>query len=68
MSKEMCFFIYLLEAYASEKGETADVVLRRLNEAELYDVVFNMYQRYHTEALENAFADIDQLFATVGKR
>lgn len=28
------------------------------------DFVFGMYEMYHTEALENAFADIDSLLAT----
>ncbi len=60
MSKEMEFFTFLMEQYAHYKNTTADKVLHRLDELELTDYVFNMYEMYHSEALENAFADIDK--------
>lgn len=61
MSKEMEFFTFLMEQYATYKNTTADKVLRQLDELNLTDYVFNMYEMYHIEALENAFADIDKL-------
>lgn len=64
MSKEFRFFTYLLESYASYKNMSADEVLKSLDEKNLTDFVFDMYEMYHSEALENAFADIDSLLAT----
>lgn len=61
MTKEMEFFTFLMEQYAQYKNTTADKILRQLDELNLTDYVFNMYEMYHTEALENAFADIDKL-------
>lgn len=61
MSKEMDFFIFLLEHYASHKETTADVVLTKWEELNLTDVIFDMYPQYHIERLENAYADIDEL-------
>ena len=61
MTKEMEFFTFLMEHYARYKKTTADKVLHQLDELNLTDYVFNMYEMYHSEALENAFADIDKL-------
>lgn len=61
MTKEMEFFTFLMEQYAHYKNTTADKVLRQLDELNLTDYVFNMYEMYHIEALENAFTDIDKL-------
>lgn len=61
MSKEMEFFICLMESYAAYKDTTADQVLKRWDELDLTDLIFDMYERYHTERLENAFEDIDAL-------
>ncbi len=57
----MEFFIYLIEHYAFAKGTTADKVLKLWDELKLTDLIFDMYPRYHTERLENAFDDIDEL-------
>ena len=66
MSKEFKFFIYLLERYAARNGETADVTLNRLKEHGLCDYAVDMYELYHVESLENAFADLDgKLAATL---
>ena len=59
----MEFFTFLMEQYAHYKNTTADKVLRQLDELNLTDYVFNMYDMYHSEAIENAFADIDKLIA-----
>ena len=61
MSKEMEFFTFLMEHYARYKNTTADKILRKLDELKLTDYVFNMYEMYHVEALENAYADIEKL-------
>lgn len=61
MSKEMEFFIYLIENYASYKNIGADEVLQKLDELQLTDLIYNMYEMYHQEAIENAYMDIDKL-------
>ena len=60
MSREFGFFIYLLERYAEHLGVTADVAYRRLAEKGIVDYVIGMYELYHVEAIENAFADLDR--------
>ena len=60
MSKEFRFFIYLLERYAEHLGVTADVAYRRLSQQNLVDYAIGMYELYHVEAIENAFADLDR--------
>ncbi len=59
LSKEFRFFVYLLESYAAYKGTTAAAVLESLDEKGLTGLIFSMYELYHTESIENAFADID---------
>jgi hypothetical protein len=60
MSREFQFFIYLLERYATHLSVTADVAYRRLSEKNLVDYAIDMYELYHVEAIENAFADLDE--------
>ncbi len=64
MSKEFRFFTFLLESYAQYKKKTAAEVLNTLDQKGLTDFVFNMYEIYHVEAIENAFADMDSLIET----
>ena len=63
MSKEMEFFIFLLENYAEYKNTTADKVLKLWDKLKLTDFIYEMYELYHIERLENAFDDIDRLIA-----
>lgn len=60
MSREFKFFVYLLERYAAWNGETADMTYNRLAAHNLVDYAINMYELYHVENLENAFADLDR--------
>jgi len=64
LSKEFRFFTFLLESYACYKGINASEVLKKLDEKNLTDFVFNMYELYHIEAIENAYKDIDSLIQT----
>jgi hypothetical protein len=61
---EFLFFAYLLESYAAYKDQTPAEVLEVLDAKNLTDFVFDMYEMYHTEAIENAFLDLDSLIAT----
>ena len=61
MSKQTDFFIYLIERYAERKGTDAQDILRQWDSLDLTDFIYDMYELYHAERLENAFDDIDQL-------
>lgn len=63
MTKEMEFFIFLLEHFANYKNTTADEILKQWDELKLTDYIYDMYERYHIERLQNAFDDIDKLIA-----
>jgi hypothetical protein len=63
LSKEMKFFIYLLERYAESRDTTADAVLEQWDELGVAELIFDMYDLYHVEKLVNAFTDIDNLVA-----
>ena len=61
MSDESKFFIYLLEHYAAYKGALAPDVLREWDELGITERIYDMYEIYHVERLENAYDDIDAL-------
>ena len=64
MTKEFKFFAYLLECYAVPTDTTADKILETLDEKNLTQFVYDMYELYHSEAIENAFTDLDSLIKT----
>lgn len=61
MSKEMEFFIFLIENYATYKNIGADAVMQKLDELRITNFIYDMYEMYHTESIQNAFDDIDRL-------
>lgn len=61
MSKEMNFFIYLLEEYADKKNKNASDILKEWDKLNITQLIYDMYEKYHTETLENAFEDIDKI-------
>lgn len=61
MNDEMKFFIYLIERYAETYNTTASKVMAEWDALGLTDFIYNMYDIYHCEAIENAFMDIDEL-------
>jgi len=60
MSNEIAFFAYLLEKYAEYKSEDTVSLLLKWEESKLIEYIMQMYPMYHTERIENAFADIDR--------
>lgn len=64
MPREFVFFTYLLESYAQSRGMEAAAVLDALNKQGATQFAYDMYELYHTEAIENAFMDLDSLIAT----
>ena len=64
MSEEQRFFVYLLECYAFAKGRPTGDVLKEWDERGITQYVLDNYLQYHTEAIENAYADIDSMLST----
>ena len=44
MSKEMEFFIYLIEHYADYRNDNSRNIIKELNELDLFDEVYNRYE------------------------
>lgn len=63
MSKEMEFFIYLLERYVEYKNMTTKQVIQEWESLHITDFIYNMYEVYHIECIENAFEDIDRIIS-----
>lgn len=61
MSEEMKFFMYLLEYYSSYKNKETSEVLNEWEEHGITNKIYNNYWTYHTESMENAYADIDSM-------
>ena len=59
LSNQSEFFIFLLEKYAEKTSQSASDVLKRWQGLGILDYINAMYEQYHTERIENAFADID---------
>lgn len=64
MTDEMRFFIFLIENYACSKNRSTAEVLREWDSKNITDEIYNMYEMYHTERIENAYEDIDNLVKT----
>ena len=47
-----------------KKNKTTSEIMKILDEKNLTDYIFNMYELYHVEAIENAYMDIDSLIKT----
>ncbi len=61
MEKEMDFYIYLMEKYAEYKKLSTTDIVNKIDNLGLTQFIYDMYERYHSEAIENAFKDIDEL-------
>lgn len=64
MTDEMKFFVFLLEKYAYDKNIPTADVLREWEEKNLVREIYNSYEVYHTERIENAYEDIENLIKT----
>lgn len=63
LSKETKFFMFLVECYAARKGRLVSDVLREWDAHNITQEIYDNYEMYHIERIENAFADIDSLLA-----
>ena len=64
LDRKFQFFCYLLESYAQHKEMPPMDVLAMWDKRGITDFIYDMYEMYHQEAIQNAFADIDSLVAT----
>ena len=64
MTDEMKFFMYLLEYYAAYKSKKTGEILKEWDRKKITSEIYNNYWGYHTESIENAYADIDSLLKT----
>ncbi|PLS29519.1 hypothetical protein Uis4E_0393 [Bifidobacterium parmae] len=64
LTREMSFFIYLLEQYAGDNSRSTSDVLREWDEHGITQEIYDMYEMYHQESIRNAYEDIDHLVAT----
>lgn len=64
MTEEMKFFMYLSEYYADYKNIKTRDVLKKWNECGITQKIYDSYWLYHTERIENAYMDIDNLIST----
>ena len=64
MSDEMSFFLYLLEHYADYRNAKTGSILKEWDDKNITQKIYDNYWGYHTERIENAFADIDSLLKT----
>lgn len=61
MSNEMQFFMYLTERYAEQKGTTSGEILNLWDSFGVTEKIYSLYDLYSSEAIENAFDDLDRL-------
>ena len=64
MTKEMEFFLFLIERYADSRNRSTGAVLKEWDDHGITGEIFDNYEMYHQERLQNAFDDIDSLIAT----
>ncbi|MBO4458498.1 MAG: DUF3791 domain-containing protein [Butyrivibrio sp.] len=64
MTEEMIFFLYLIERYSNVKNRETGDVLREWDEHKITQEIYDNYEVYHQERLENAYDDIDSLIST----
>ena len=61
MTEEMVFFLFLIERYAVSSKRSTGEVLQEWDERGITQEIYDNYEMYHQERLENAFEDINSL-------
>lgn len=64
VTDEARFFIFLIERYAAHTGRSAGDILREWDERGITQKIYDNYELYHQERIENAYEDIASLMAT----
>ena len=52
ISREMEFFMYLIEQYAAFKQKPTGDVMREWDALGITELIYDMYERYHVERIE----------------
>ena len=65
MTEEGRYLIYLTEHYALAHGIDGSQAMRIFVDHDLLDYILDMYYTYHTERVDNAIADLDNMIAAV---
>ncbi|MCL1990438.1 MAG: DUF3791 domain-containing protein [Defluviitaleaceae bacterium] len=60
MSKQSDFFLLLIETYAHYRDLKGSDVMHLLKQKNLIPYIYEMYEQYHIETLQNAFDDLDE--------
>ena len=63
MQGSLKFFLFLLERYAWAKNRPTGEVLLEWDARGVTREIYDNYEQYHQERIENAVADIDSLVA-----
>ena len=63
MAREMQFFMQLINKYAEYKNSTAGDILTIWDDLDISSLIYENYETYRNESLENVFADIDRITA-----
>jgi hypothetical protein len=61
MAREMQFFMQIINKYSEYKNSTAGDTLTLWDELEISSLIYENYEAYRNESIENVFADIDKL-------
>lgn len=59
----MQFFMQLINKYAEYKNSTAGDILTIWDDLDISSLIYENYETYRNESLENVFADIDRITA-----
>lgn len=61
MSREMQYFMILIERYAAYKNSTAGDMLTKWDDLDITNKIYNLYESYHGKDFEEVFAEIDRI-------
>lgn len=61
MSREMQYFMILIERYAAYKNSTAGDMLTKWDDLDITNKIYNLYESYNSKDFEEAFAEIDRI-------
>lgn len=64
MTDEMKYFLFLIERYSNKYNRQTGEVLKEWDSHNITSEIYDNYEIYHQESIENAFKDIDCLLKT----
>lgn len=64
MNEKTKYFLFLIERYAKKHNRFTGDVLKDWDKHNITNEIYDNYEIYHQESIENAFDDIDSLIKT----